>query len=822
MSSVGDAADTDTLAGTCSLNFEDEEFNPYEESIGDDETIVGSETKTVKSKEESDANSLMLVKAEAISRYQTFSGPSSTPRPTFLRVIGGFATLPSRAISSVGSFAQRMLALCNPETQVRGAVLANAAVIQRRVTQTGKLASTSRNLLADIGPKQRAARDKIRSIRTALQNAKSRSTSAPLGIYIDLLLLLCTILRAPAYTYSESFVWRVWDTLTEELVGRDVHLVAEAMSCEHCMDEDIGTLLRHLALARLTGWKKQRPHNSSDIASIFGVLRSASFSSETYDQYVSLNEGFFTILLTLLNRRPTAVREAFADYAQLVWFKYAVPDPGAGPSQLASIQFSYVLDGVAHALSHWEKLRLDPCLSREARSYICFLASSSMCPEKRSLCEHLVPAATHIRRTLACIASASKSLPSFPPRNNHEPYHDCFNTDAIFELMREHPSFALGHLTHPALPPLLMTAELVTQSPRACIPLLDNSDGNPPHGIMGSLRLLWMRSFLLPWDYMGGTWAGTGAGPGRWVHKDKRSYQMRLATCFFLASLSKAADRAQKQGDDEPMRLLAESVTARTKVEAWFWEAAGITLYFSIHFSELYLKNVRSEIPPTREKQIETEIYGLYAHTLEQIRPLIAYLIHELDRKPVAPGPGVDDMTPESLVWLLEDVPPSLGCKALSSVLTRSFASRDWSVALTILSTCDSSNQDYFRAAISRFMHVLHTRRLPAPRPRSYAPVSPTAPDEPPREAPPLFMPHPADRFLMLLASAYRRNRHIGIALRRDEKTRKYTMQLLRDVEGGYFDFVADVDGRSPSPLDTEQREWRARTCRALWDILDE
>lgn len=62
------------------------------------------------------------------------------------------------------------------------------------------------------------------------------------------------VLRAPARTYSETLIWRVWDTLTDELAGPHVLLVVDAMASVECLDEDIGTLLRHLALARLSGW----------------------------------------------------------------------------------------------------------------------------------------------------------------------------------------------------------------------------------------------------------------------------------------------------------------------------------------------------------------------------------------------------------------------------------------------------------------------------------------------------------------------------------------------------------------------------------------
>lgn len=208
MSSVGHA-DADTLAETI-VDHGDKE---YQESMDDSETLVSHDSKSLKSRNDSDADSLALVKADALARYAAFSGESSrTPRPILFRVMGGLGSLPSRAMRSVNSLAQRMLALCNAEMQVRGAVLANAAVMQRRVSQKGKLAryvgskillchsglrcgltSTSRNLLSDVGPKQSLVRDKIRSIQNTLQDAKSYGKAAPVDTYKDLLLLLWSV-----------------------------------------------------------------------------------------------------------------------------------------------------------------------------------------------------------------------------------------------------------------------------------------------------------------------------------------------------------------------------------------------------------------------------------------------------------------------------------------------------------------------------------------------------------------------------------------------------------------------------------------------------
>ncbi|GJE94679.1 hypothetical protein PsYK624_108500 [Phanerochaete sordida] len=815
MSSVR-SADTETLADATTIGEKD-----YDDSQDDASTIVGFDRKSIKSKDDSEASSLMLAKADALARYATFSGESSrTPRPALFRVIGGIVSLPSRAVNSMSSLAHRMLALCNTEMQVRGAVLANAAVIQRRAVQRGKLASTSRGLLADIGSKQRAARDKLRSVRNTLQDVKSRRASAPVATYVDLLLLLCVVLRAPGGTYSETLVWRVWETLTEELLGRDVHLIAEAMSADDCLDEDIGTLLRHLALSRLSGWKKQSAPNSLDAGSVMGIARSVAFSSETYDDYLSLNEAFFTVLLAVIDRRPDAVQEAFRDYIHLVWFKYVA----TSNSSASEIRFNYVLDNIAYALSQSNK-RLDPSLPREPSSFIHFLTSSVAYhthSEPSAAQTYLDQAIAHARKTLSCIANASRSLPTCPPQDNTEPDAECFNTDAMFELLRDHPAFALSGLAHPALPVLLFVAELVGHSPRACAALLDPADDRGPRGFLESLRILWLRGFLLPWDHAFDAWRGTGSGPGRWVPKEKRTYELRLATCLLLAGLAKAAHGPMRDGDREPMRALAEGICARRKVEAWFWDAAAATLYFDAHFSGLYLRNQRAVVKPSREKQAETELYGLYSVSLQHMRPLVVHLA-QLDRVPPALCPSMDEVPSEHLVWLLENVPAALGCKALSSVLTHSPASADWSVALEILGAVDSPNQAYFCAALSEFMLSLHfaaARGARARTPRAAAAVRPYDADAPP-EAPPLFMPHPADRLLMLLASAVRRNAHIGLALQRDANTRRLLGQLLADVEAGRFDRERGVDGRKPPPLDTEQKEWRSRTCQALRRVLD-
>lgn len=70
----------------------------------------------------------------------------------------------------------------------------------------------------------------------------------------------------------------------------------------------------------------------------------------------------------------------------------------------------------------------------------------------------------------------------------------------------------------------------------------------------------------------------------------------------------------------------------------------------------------------------------------------------------------------------------------------------------------------------------------------------------------PLFMPHVADRFLMLILSAARRNEPLRRALNRSAETKRVLADLVAAVEAGMFDHGA--------ALDSQQQEWRARACR--------
>jgi hypothetical protein len=63
-----------------------------------------------------------------------------------------------------------------------------------------------------------------------------------------------TILRAPAGSLGESLIWSVWDVIVEELQSNQVDIMIDGLCRPECLDEDIGTILRHLTLARLSGW----------------------------------------------------------------------------------------------------------------------------------------------------------------------------------------------------------------------------------------------------------------------------------------------------------------------------------------------------------------------------------------------------------------------------------------------------------------------------------------------------------------------------------------------------------------------------------------
>ena len=130
MTSVGHG-DAETIADTV-IGHESTEWDPYEESLAETATIVDAASL----KEDADSKSWGVVKKE--HEYDV-AGP---PRPTLFKVIRGIGSLPFRAVNSVTSLAQRMLALCNAEMQIRGAMLANAAVIQRRYSKNAKFSGS--------------------------------------------------------------------------------------------------------------------------------------------------------------------------------------------------------------------------------------------------------------------------------------------------------------------------------------------------------------------------------------------------------------------------------------------------------------------------------------------------------------------------------------------------------------------------------------------------------------------------------------------------------------------------------------------------------
>lgn len=90
-----------------------------------------------------------------------------------------------------------------------------------------------------------------------------------------------------------------------------------------------------------------------------------------------------------------------------------------------------------------------------------------------------------------------------------------------------------------------------------------------------------------------------------------------------------------------------------------------------------------------------------------------------------------------------------------------------------------------------------------------------------PKKDSPFFMPHPTDRFLMLLALAVQRRPFIGTAFCQDETAKNLLSELIADVDAGRFDRLsAAKEGRPFSPLslgiDKEQRQWRSTTCKHL------
>lgn len=124
MTSLGHA-DTETLAETLGGR-DGEDWDPYEQSLLES-TVVGDNDSM---KIDSDGDSVMTMKKKQWALYQPTAGEPS--RPSISRIMRGISSLPLRAFHSVGTLAQRMLALCNADMQVRGILLANAAVMRRQ------------------------------------------------------------------------------------------------------------------------------------------------------------------------------------------------------------------------------------------------------------------------------------------------------------------------------------------------------------------------------------------------------------------------------------------------------------------------------------------------------------------------------------------------------------------------------------------------------------------------------------------------------------------------------------------------------------------
>ena len=120
--------DTATITGTVVDN-EDAQWSSYEESLAETATVVDDASI----KGGSTSKSLALVP----ETYYNYDASSS--RPKLFKVIRDIGSLPFRAVHSATSLAHRLLAMCNADMQIRGAVLANAAVMHRSYSTKSKL-----------------------------------------------------------------------------------------------------------------------------------------------------------------------------------------------------------------------------------------------------------------------------------------------------------------------------------------------------------------------------------------------------------------------------------------------------------------------------------------------------------------------------------------------------------------------------------------------------------------------------------------------------------------------------------------------------------
>lgn len=362
--------------------------------------------------------------------------------------------------------------------------------------------------------------------------------------------------------------------------------------------------------------------------------------------------------------------------------------------------------------------------------------------------------------------------------------------------------------------------------------------------VLESLRRLWARQFHLPHDYRYGTWSGSGAGPGRWVPTDKRTYAMRLATCLVVASLARAAVRVDKEDQNwEKMEAFTEKLTAIPKLESWIWDVISASLCFQTHFNKLISAALNSEVPLTKEQLKDKEIHYIYADALGHVGYLVQYLSTHRQRPPPTTPQDVKSVPVEKLVLIFEDVyvyyfrsnranvdmilstsPLDVPCQVLASVLSSSTTSKAWSVAIDILEGCNASNKEHFRRAITHFVGQLLANAVPEDNHRLSRMLqgSESSPDltcvELSKETP-LFMPHLTDRFLMLLLFAVRRKPFIGAVLHGDVTVRNLLEELIEKVESGWFDGATigeEEDSPPLSKVDDEQRQWRHRTCQWL------
>lgn len=588
------------------------------------------------------------------------------------------------------------------------------------------------------------------------------------------------------------------------------------------------------------------------------LARRASFSSDTYDNYVALNEGFFALLSGLTWRKPGSVHEALDDYIHLVWFKYSAPLPSRtstasfSPSvPSADIRFDYLVDNISPTFHPFPK-RFDPSLSAEAGSFTQFIGSEgfpfSSSTEKYSGRGRSAAAVGHMSDLLRRLALASTPVPQATITFLDSPecqFAPDFDTEAMYKLFREHPGLASAELAHPALPVLLFLSTLLEDSDQAG-PQLVSKETN----FLESLSTLWNHSFLLPKDYIQyWTYSGIGPGPGCYVPKEKRTRAMRLATCVFVAALANATVRAQTRDQDPaPMRILVERIIESPVLSAWFRDVAAAAVSFQIHFQQQVQKKRGSVVPLSKEKKREKDVEQMYADVLGHVRHIVHCVNNR--RLEIGPSSALDDHATgvENLVWIFEDVyvdslysPPlfqaekpfyssvALPIPAFTTVLMSSTSSPAWISALGILESLSSSNASYFLRFFAHFIPLLIDNKVCGPHRRASrlavvgsSPRSPSTPRTVECDDSPLFMPHPTDRFLMLLTSAIHRRHFMAEVLRKDDIVLSLLLRLINMVSRGKYRSYEDSSGEQTIvSVDEEQKQWRARTCRDLSLILD-